>query len=240
MALVLFALVLVAVFQQFSPGLIIRLVIILGATLGFEFLLWKIRRVDPFVPWAGVVSALIIFILSDPVSPVFLPLIAVAVAVSGKQIFRFSGRHTLNPAAAGLFVSSFLGNNISWWGTNGTVALIVILIGASFVSLFTIRQYKVVVPFVVISLIFSFLVAGRLEAATGQLMVGAFWFFALVMLPEPVTAAQKQEIKPFYGAIVAILSFVLVKFPFDPFLLSLLLGNAAARMIEETSKKVLE
>lgn len=233
MVLVLAVLTVLAIFSRFSVDLIVRLILIVGAALTSEFVLWRMRGVTPFLPSAGVVTALIVFLLSDPSSSMLWSIFAVVVGVAGKQLFRSGGRHTLNPAAAGLFVSSFLGNTISWWGTNGTIALIIILGGASFVSLYTMRQYAIVIPFVALTIVFSLLLTGSIEAAFGQLSVGAFWFFTLVMLPEPITAAHTQPIKPLYAGLVAFLSFIVARFGVDPLIASLLIGNATVRLIEQ-------
>ncbi len=228
MVLVLSALSLAAIATRFSFDLVFRLFAILAATLLTEFLLWKIRGVEPFLPSAGVVTSLIVFLLSEPSVPLYLPVLAALFGVAGKQLFRFWGNHTLNPAAAGLFVSSYLGNVISWWGPNsGLLAFLIIIFGASFVSLVTVRQWWIVLPFLAITILISH--------GLGQLEVGAFWFFALVMLPEPMTAAKGPITKPFYGALVGLLPFLVARLSFisDPLIASLLLGNSAFKFVDK-------
>lgn len=219
MALVLFAVSAAAIIARFSPELILRYFTILAATLLIEFVFWKIRRIDPFLPSAGVVTATIVFLLSDPKTPIYLTLLAPLFAVATKQFLRFWDNHVFNPAAAGLFLSSLLGNQITWWGPNSSLIVIgIIILGASLVSLFTVRQWSIVIAFALVLL----LTQGYTQFIAG----GTIWFFMLVMLPEPMSAAKGSITKPIYGGLVALVYFVLTRFPvIDPLLGSLLTGN---------------
>lgn len=225
MALVLAGVSIAAVAARFSFEIVLRYFIILGFTLLLEFLFWKIRKIDPFLPSAGVVTATIIFLLSDPRTPLYLILLAPLFAVATKQFLRLWNNHVYNPAAAGLFVSSYLGNQVSWWGTNTSlIAMVLIIGGAAFVSLYTVRQWRIVLPFLLILILTGGLV---------QLRTGTIWFFALVMLPEPMTAAKGAITKFIYGGLVSLIYFALSAFPvIDPLLGSLLTGNLIFKFID--------
>lgn len=237
MAIVLLALSTLAIFNSFSLDIVLRLVVIVSGTLALEFILWKIRAVTPFLPSAGLVTALIIFLLADPETPVHLVLLAVAASVGLKQFLRPENNHIFNPAAIGLLVAGIFGLPITWWGVGwGNVPFLVIIIGSGFVSLFTIRQHRIVLSFLATSLVVSTFYLGSFEQSVNQLLVGSFWFFALVMLPEPMTAAKFPLSRLAYGTLVAILPFFLANFTLaiaDPLLASLLIGNATARLIEK-------
>lgn len=234
MALVLSVLSLLALVRFPSPELILRLILILASTLILEYIFWQVRKVSPFLPSAGVVTALIIFLLADPAWSFWLSLVAVLIAVSLKQFLRPGNHHIFNPAALGLLAASVLGLPVTWWGISwGVVPLIATIILCGFVSLYTIRQHRIIIPFVVITLAVATLISGP-QTAVNQLLVGSFWFFALVMLPEPMTAAKFPKTKLIYGAMVALLSFIE---PFnlvgiEPLLGALLVGNGVIRFVE--------
>lgn len=229
MFLALFAIAVFAIAGHFSSALILRYLIIFGFTLGFEYILWKIRKIHPFLPSASFVTATIIFLLSEPTTAFYFPLIAVVFAVLQKQFIRFWGNHIFNPAGFGLLVSAYFGNIVSWWGPNTSlITLLLVVFAAGYVSAIKVGQWKITLPFLLTTVLISGL---------GQLMVGAFLFFAFVMLPEPATAAQNNWTKPIYGILVAILPFIFANFLFipDPQLGALLAGNLIFKFIDKAA-----
>lgn len=235
MFLSLLGVVIFAVLGNFSIGLAIRYLIIFGFTVGIEYILWKIRGIDPFLPSASFVTATIIFLLSDPSTTFYFPLIAVALAVLQKQFIRPKGNHVFNPAAFGLFFSAYFGNTISWWGPNTNLTtLLVVVLAAGYVSALKIRQWKIILPFILVTVLASFVRSGDLVLSLGQLTVGAFLFFAFVMLPEPMTAAKGNWTKPIYGVLVAVLPFLLIRVPniSDLQIASLLIGNLIFKFVD--------
>lgn len=239
MASVLTLLAILAIFKHFSIELMARFILLFFFMFSFEFIFWKLRRVEPFRPTAGAVTTLIIFLLAGPKAPLALVILALFLAIGIKQFIRPQGGHIFNPAASGLFLASFFGLSVTWWGVSwGAIPLAITILGAGFVSLYTIRQSGIIAPYLVVSFLLSLFLVGNPAAATGQLLVGSFWFFALVMLPEPQTAAHYPNTRVVYGALVALLSFA---FAFsgvrmDPLLAALLIGNLGARLIEQKYK----
>ncbi len=239
MALALLGVSLIAIISKFSPDLLFRFLIITGFTLLIEFIFWKIRKVPNFIPTASFVTAYIIFLLSGPSTPIYLVLLAPLFAVLQKQFIRPWGNHIVNPAAFGLFVSSFFGNNISWWGTNVnmfTFWAIVILCG--YVSQIFISHWKITLSFWITVILISFVMTTSFITGFHQFTTGVFMFFSLVMLPEPMTAPSVNLNKYLYGIVIGILSIFVIKIPFieDAFLASLLLGNLGFEVIENIKK----
>ena len=187
-----------------------------------------------------MVTGLIIFLLASPEAPLAYVLTAVFAAVGIKQFLRPANNHIFNPAASGLLIGGMAGLPITWWGVGwGNVPLLVIILGTGFVSLFTIRQHKIIFSFLITSLIVSTFYLGSFEQSVNQLLVGSFWFFALVMLPEPMTAAKLPLSRLAYGTLVAILPFFLANFTLaivDPLLATLLNGNAISRQTDKWSQ----
>lgn len=230
MALLLSALSLLAVYNFLSTELISRLFFIVTYTLGFEYLLWKIRGVTLFVPSAGIVTALIIFLLFDNTSPFYYTLIPITLAVVQKQFLRFGSQHIFNPAAFGLYVASLVGYPTFWWGVSwGWLPLVLTVAGGIWVTMFTLKQHYIVIPYILSSFIVYAASLGSiptLSALSGAFLAGSFWFFTFVMLPEPITAPHKNKTRLIYALFVAILPLILLnRLPGDTILLTLLLGN---------------
>lgn len=231
MALTLFAVCVVAIVSKFSIDLTIRFLIITGFTLLIEYLFWKVRKVPNFFPSAGFVTAFIVFLLSDPSTPIYLVLLAPTFAVIQKQFARPWGNHIFNPAAFGLFVSAYFGNIVSWWGTNiNFLTFWLIILACGYVSQIFIRNWKITLPFLITTILIS--------RNLSQLSVGAFMFFSLVMLPEPMTAPSKDLNKVIYGILIGALSFGLGFVPHiaDPLIAALLFGNIGFEVLENLKK----
>lgn len=229
-ALTLFLLSVLAILNYFSPELLLRFILITTFTLVLEYILWKLRGIEPFAPISGVVSSEIIFLLSDKSTAFALTFLAVAAAIASKQFLRDKQSHIFNPAAFGLVIAGFFGLPISWWGvSSGIIPLFIILLGAGHTVLFYLRQHLIIFSFLTVSLLIFAITTFDPQFALNQLLVSSFWFFVLVMLPEPITAAHKATLKPIYGALVALLSFILPRFlPIpDSLLTALLVGNLA-------------
>lgn len=228
MFLALFGVAVFAIAGNFSFGIILRYSIIFGFTVGFEYILWKIRKIDPFLPSASFVTATIIFLLSEPTTLIYFPLIAVVFAILQKQFIRPWGNHIFNPAAFGLLASAYFGNIVSWWGPNmNLITMLLVLLASGYVSAIRVGQWKIQLPFLLTQVIIS--------RSLGQLWVGAFLFFAFVVLPEPMTAAKNNWTKPFYGILVAALPFLLLKVTMvaDIELAALLIGNLIFKFIDK-------
>ncbi|MBI4059061.1 RnfABCDGE type electron transport complex subunit D [Candidatus Microgenomates bacterium] len=242
MVLALSALTLPALIHYFSPELILRLILILSSTLILEYLFWRIRRIEPFLPSAGVVSALIIFLLADPNSSWYLTIIAVVIAIITKQFLRLKKSHIFNPAASGLLIASIFGLPVTWWGVSWGLLLpliATILLGA-WVSMYTIKQHRIILSFIISSIVAFNLIAGQFTTQSLlEFSVASVWFFTLIMLPEPMTAAHFPKTKILYGILVGVLPFLLgplFNLPVEPLLASLLIGNLVFFIVEKKEK----
>lgn len=215
--------------------LVLKLILILSFTIILEYALWQVRKVSPFVPSASIVTALIIFLLAHPLALLWQPILACAAAVASKQFLRPGNHHIFNPAAFGLAIASIFGLPVTWWGASGgnLIFMVLLVLGAGFVALRTIRQAPIVVSFILTMLVLTSFISSP-ATAVSQLIIGPFLFFTLVMLPEPMTAAKFPRTKLIYGALVGILSFlpIFTLFGIDPLIGALLVGNGVIRFIE--------
>lgn len=196
-------------------------------------------------PFAAVVTGLILTLIIDPAALWYQILIICGAAIGIKNFVRFGNRHILNPAASGLLIGwVFFGLNPSWWGATlyrGDNALVpniliyLLLAGITYVSCYKIGRYVTVGSYILIySILFLFVTSSYSVDAFVQTIVSpGMLFYALLMLPEPMTSPVSKMRQLYYGVIVAVLNAVFLYITFtteianfpDGSLLALLIGN---------------
>jgi len=179
---------------------------------------------------------LIIFLLADPTAKIYQILIAIFAAVLLSIAIQSNNRPIFNKAASGLLVASFFGLPITWWGfIPGFISSLVIIILVSFMNLSIRRQLRIITPFLAVTMLFSFLSSFDIFTTVIQFLIGGFWFFTLVILPEENTAGHYTKTKIAYGILVALLAFLIPRIGFttDPLLTSLLVANLVIWYLEK-------
>lgn len=217
--------------KQLLPLATIGLAVL--ATVSTDMLLIRLRKVEPFLPSAAIVSGIIIGLLSAPTLPWYNTVVAAVAAMAGKNFLRYENKHIFNPAAFGLFVAGLLFmHSVSWWGVSFQTLHInlvsflffLILLSPGYVSMIRLRRYKILFSF----LISMFLLTEVLRF-TGILFDPTTLFFSLVMLPEPMTTPNNSIRQLLFGAFVAITAILISltnsRFTPDPFITGLLVGN---------------
>ena len=161
---------------------------------------------------SAYITALILALIIDPAkSPhdlLFLGWAAI-LATSSKYILSFNNKHIFNPAAIAAVITSFaLGESASWWVGTARMLPVVLLGGVLLIR--KLRQGEMVLLFVMTALVtvcvVSFLQRLSLTRELLQLLVESpLFFFAAIMLTEPLTAPPTQKLKRIYGVITGIL-----------------------------------
>jgi ferredoxin-NADP reductase len=158
------------------------------------------------------ITALILASIIDPIkSPGDLLFLGWAgiLAISSKYILGFYNKHIFNPAAIAVVITSFaLGESASWWVGTASMLPAVIVGGALLVR--KLRQGEMVFFFVGTALVtvcvVSVLQGLSIPRELQQLLVESpLFFFAAIMLTEPLTIPPTQGLKLFYAIIVGIL-----------------------------------
>jgi ferredoxin-NADP reductase/Na+-translocating ferredoxin:NAD+ oxidoreductase RnfD subunit len=188
------------------------------STLFLVFTCWAMNAVLAYVfevpanIESSYLTALILALIVDPAqSPaafVFLGWVAI-LAMSSKYILAIYKKHIFNPAAIAVVITSFvLGESASWWiGT--TWMLPIVLLGGLLVAR-KLRQTDMVLSFCAaafISVCVVTLVQGRnVFTEMKQLLVlSPLFFFAFIMLTEPLTAPPTRNLRRLYGILTGIL-----------------------------------
>lgn len=220
----------------------------LGLTIFFDLLFTYFRKRTLFMPWAALVTGLIMSLIIDQSANLLQIATAAALAMGIKNFVRISGRHIFNPVASGLFISGLIFNQYaSWWGVsfqNITQSIIqnwpffLILLSPALTSVFRFKKHYMMLAFITTNLIMThiFYPFSSVEGVINKIADPSTVFFMLVMLPEPMTSPINKKSQLLYGALVATIPFIFSHSPlinffannnlsFDSLLFGLLLGN---------------
>ena len=195
------------------------------------------------------ITALILELIIDPArSPndlLFLGWAAI-LAISSKYVLALHYKHLFNPAAIAVVITSFaLGESASWWVGTASMLPAVLLGGVLLVR--KLRQGEMVVLFVMASLVaiclVSLLQGLSLTRELQQLLVQSpLFFFATIMLTEPLTLPPTQKLKSICGVIVGVL--FIPQMHLGPIYstpeLALVLGNVYSYIVSPKQKVVLK
>src|SRR5256885_104799 len=194
------------------------------------------------------ITALILALIIDPAhSPndlLFLGWAAI-LAISSKYVLALHYKHLFNPAAIAVVITSFaLGESASWWVGTASMLPAVLLGGVLLVR--KLHQGEMVSIFVVASLvtvcIVSLLEGLSVTRELQQLLVESpLFFFAAIMLTEPLTAPPTQNLKRIYGLITGILFVPQIHVGpiYSTPELALVIGNVYSYIVSPRQKVVL-
>ncbi len=222
---------------------LVLLVTCVSFTVLLDTIFTYIRRRKYFKPFAAIVTGLILTLIIDPSAPWYQILVICAGAMAIKNFVRFGNRHIFNPAASGLLVGFVLFNlNPSWWAATlyrGDSLILNILIYLLLVAIAYIcykigRYYSVFSYLLLYAVLFLFVTSSwSMQSFIKTISSPGMLFFALLMLPEPMTSPVNKKRQLAYGSIVASLNALLVYLSFnlrvtnipDSSILALLIGN---------------
>ncbi|MDQ2715361.1 MAG: RnfABCDGE type electron transport complex subunit D [Chloroflexota bacterium] len=196
----------------FSPlALVLSTVFLVALCWAANTVLARIFAVPTNVE-SAYITALILALIIDPAQSVNdLPFLgwAAVLAISSKYIIELHKKHLFNPAAIAAVITAFaLHESASWWVGTASMLPAVLLGGVLLVR--KLRQGEVVALFVLAALvtvcIVSFLQRLSLTGELQQLLLASpLFFFATIMLTEPLTMPPTQALKRIYGVFVGIL-----------------------------------
>jgi ferredoxin-NADP reductase len=157
------------------------------------------------------ISALILALILSPIKSVSdLPLLfwAAVLTMASKYILAINNKHIFNPVAVAVTLTALgFNGSASWW--IGTLSMLPFsLLGLLIVR--KIRRYDLVFYFFVASLVtmlgFSIIQGSNILTTLKQLMFSSpVFFFAFVMLTEPLTTPPTKSLQAAYGVLTGIL-----------------------------------
>lgn len=176
----------------------------------------RVREGAWVFPDGALLTGLFVALILTPHEPWWVAALTAAVAIVSKYLLRVGRANVFNPAAIALLLSYFLFHTgQSWWGAlpELPIAAIVVLLATG--GFITQRVNKVPV---VVSFLGTYYLLFTIAAFVGDPRhVSALYrapdvhmalFFAFFMVTDPPTSPPKHRDQWIYGAIVALVSFV--------------------------------
>jgi len=198
---------------------------------------------------SAIITALILALILDPAqSPgdlQFLGWVAI-LAMSSKYLLAIRKKHLFNPAAIAVVITAFaMAGTASWW--IGTASMLpVVLIGGWLIAR-KLRQEEMVLLFCAAALVstclFSLVQGKPLSIELTQLLrQSPLFFFASIMLTEPLTAPPTKNLRRWYGALTGVLFIPLVHIGpiYSTPELALIIGNVFSYAVSPKQKVVLK
>lgn len=228
LSLLLFVIYLSALMNNSSVNKAYLLLGSLSFCIFFDLLFTYLRKDRLFIPFAAIATGLIITLIVDINAKWYELAIICALAIASKNFLRPYGKHIFNPAGFGLLVGGLIfGLPVSWWGVSfqnfQNFLPFLILISPVLVSAYRMKRFVGMMTFLAVYTLIS--------QSLGSFLDPTVLFFALVMLPEPMTSPVDFKRQAMYGGLVGILSNLLSMNTFiagflpDALITALLLGN---------------
>ncbi|HVU10253.1 MAG TPA: RnfABCDGE type electron transport complex subunit D [Phototrophicaceae bacterium] len=194
------------------------------------------------------ISALILALIITPLSGYgdlwFIGWAAV-LAMASKYVVAIGRKHIFNPVAFAVAITALtINGNASWWVGNLSMLPVVVIGGLLVVR--KIRRFDLVLGFFVGALmtIFAFTILGRgnlLAELQNVAFYSPLFFFAFVILTEPLTTPPTRRLQLIYGLLVGFLfapEFHIGSFYLTPEL-AILICNVFAYIVSPKTKLIL-
>ena len=199
-------------FLSYKPlDITINTLIVLGVSISANYLFAKIFRAVTNVESVFITALILVLIvpIGFPQNTFFL-IFASLIAMAAKYLLTVEKRHLFNPAAVSVVAISLISNNSATWWVGTPVMLPFILLG----GLLLIRKIRREI--MIVNFLGAYLLLITLGAIfhTGSfvsvfstwklsLFHSALFFFAFVMLTEPLTSPATKKLQIFYSYVVA-------------------------------------
>jgi ferredoxin-NADP reductase/Na+-transporting NADH:ubiquinone oxidoreductase subunit NqrB len=198
---------------------------------------------------SAFITALILALILDPArSPDDLQLLgwAAILAMASKYLLALKNTHIFNPAAIAVVITAFaLGEPASWWVGTGSMLPAVLIGGWLLVR--KLRQEEMVAIFLAASLVtvcaVSLAQGLALPRELEQLLVASpLFFFATIMLTEPLTAPPTKQLRRVYAFLIGLLFIPQIHLAhlYSTPELALVVGNVFAYLVSARRKPVLK
>lgn len=209
-----------------------------------------IFKVPANVESVYITALILILIIAPPTagltSTISLIFWASVWAMASKFIVTRKKKHIFNPAAFAVALTALtLNQSANWWV--GSLYLLPFVLLGGFLVARKISRFDLVLPFFITALsgvIISTLMKGAnpINALQTTLLVSPLFFFAFVMLTEPLTTPPSRFSRVVYGALVGVLFAPAVHFGsiYSTPELALLFGNVFSYLVSPKERLMLK
>jgi len=201
---------------------------------------WVFARVfaAPANSESTLITVLIVTLIMSPVAPsdwtgVGALVCAAVWAVASKFVFATGGKHVFNPAALGVALTGLLLNAPATWWVAGNLPLMPVVLAGGVLIVRKLRRTDSTLLFIAVNLatVLASASPGHYAAALRETVLSSpIFFFATIMVTEPLTAPTRRWPRLAFVALVGFLSAPSVhvaSFYFTPEV-ALLVGNLFA------------
>lgn len=228
---------------------------LLGSTIFLIIMCWAMNTIlahvfeVPTNIESAYITALILALIIDPAqSPGAFQFLgwAAILAMSSKYILAINKKHLFNPAAIAVVIPSLvLGASASWW--IGTAYMLPAVLPGGLLVARKLRQGDMIWSFCAAALvsvcIITFVQRGAISTELNQLFVQSpLFFFAFIMLTEPLTAPPTKNLRRLYGILTGILFIPQIHIGqiYSTPELALVIGNVFSYLVSPKRKVVLK
>jgi ferredoxin-NADP reductase/Na+-translocating ferredoxin:NAD+ oxidoreductase RnfD subunit len=171
----------------------------------------KIWRAQPNLESAyltGLILALIITPVMPTLASIWLLLLISIIAMASKYVLAIGKKHIFNPAALTVVITGFVFNQYASWWIGGNIPMLAFVIIGGLIIVRKIQRFDLVLTFLAaaavscVALAPSFDPSGTLERLALHTPI---FFFASIMLTEPLTTPPTRTLRVIYGIFVGIL-----------------------------------
>jgi ferredoxin-NADP reductase len=252
---ILFGLIGIAAILAYFKLLAFSPLALLASTTFLVLMCWAMNTIFGYVfevPTnieSATITALILALILDPAQSAgafqFLGWAAI-LAMASKYILALNKKHLFNPAAIAVVITSFaLGESASWWvGTAGMLPFV--LVG----GLLIVRKLRMEDLFwsfcasaLVLGCILTVVQRKSIPTELSQLLVQSpLFFFACIMLTEPLTAPPTKNLRRIYAILVGALFLPQIHIGqiYTTPELALVLGNVFSYLVSPKLKVLLK
>lgn len=180
--------------------------------IGANWIFARAFNAETNVESVYITALILVLIISPMVSTnragIGFLIFASAWAMASKYLFALGKKHLFNPAAFAVALTALVLNEPATWWVGGNVWLAPVVIGGGLLVVRKIQRFDLVLSFMIVALITTFATAPSadyLKLLIQTLFHSSFFFFAFVMLTEPLTTPPTRMLRVGYGALVGFL-----------------------------------
>ncbi len=215
---VLFGLIGVAAILAYFKLLAFSPLALLASTTFLVLMCWAMNTIFGYIfeiPTnieSATITALILALILDPAQSVgayqFLGWAAI-LAMASKYVLALNKKHLFNPAAIAVVITSFaLGESASWWVGTASMLLFVLVGGLLIVRKLRMEDmfWFFLTTAIVLDCIISVVQGKAVFTEVYHLLIQSpLFFFAFIMLTEPLTAPPTKNLRRIYAVLVGAL-----------------------------------
>jgi Na+-transporting NADH:ubiquinone oxidoreductase subunit NqrB len=196
--------------------------VLISSCLAFQLLATVLFQLNISSLKSALITSLGLSILVQA-QELYLYFIIAFIAIAGKFIFRFKGKHFINPANFGIIATILLTDQV--WispGQWGNMAFLFFMIGClGFVVTYKVNRIDLsllfLVGFFVLEYAYQIIyLQWPLDHLLQSFSNGGFLLFTFFMITDPVSTPAHKTMRKFWAVAIAVLAFILKEFYYVP------------------------